>query len=334
MDSLTQFVLGATIGSLTLGTTISPRRAAILGGLVATLPDLDVLLPAADPIEAFVTHRGFSHSVIVHTLVTPVFGLLVERIDSRLAARRWLTWGMIWLALVTHALLDSFTTYGTRILWPLSDTAFSWSSIFIIDPLYTLPLLVAVVMALADRRSARRAAGIALVLSTVYLGWTLVAERIAAIKVASALQAAGIVPERLMMIPMPFNSLLWRGLVINGDTYVNVYRSILDREAAAPVFVHSRGPGVPIPAGAEGAVAAVATFTGGFHGFERVDDGLVLSDLRLGVPPNHVFSFRIARFEGEAAVAETPVRLPRPYRSEALGWIWQRIFDEKAPRRE
>ncbi len=334
MDSLTQFVLGATIGSLTLGTTISPRRAAILGGLVATLPDLDVLLPAAGPIEAFVTHRGFSHSVIVHTLVTPVFGLLVERIDPRLAARRWLTWGMIWLVLVTHALLDCFTTYGTRILWPLSDTAVSWSSIFIIDPHYTLPLLVAVIMALADRSSARRAAGIALVLSTAYLGWTQAAKRIAAAKVDSALQAAGIVPERLMMIPMPFNSLLWRGLAINGDTYVNVYRSILDREPAAAVFVHSRAAGVPIPPGAEGAVAAVATFTGGFHGFERADNGLVLSDLRLGVPPNHVFSFRIARLEGDSAVAEPPVRLPRPYRSEALGWIWQRIFDENAPRRE
>jgi len=334
MDSLTQFVLGATIGSLTLGTTISPRRAAILGGLIATLPDLDVLIPSADPIEAFVTHRGFSHSVIVHTVLTPVLGLLVERIDPRLAARRWLTWGTIWLVLVTHALLDCFTTYGTRILWPLSDTAYSWSSIFIIDPLYTLPLLVAVIMALAGRSSARRAAGIALVLSTAYLGWTQVAERIAAAKVASALQAKGIVPERVMLIPMPFNSLLWRGLAINGDTYVNVYRSILDREPAAPVFVHSRGAGVPIPPGAVGAVAAVAAFTGGFHGFVRIDDGLVLSDLRLGVPPNHVFSFRIARIEGESAVAEPSVRLPRPYRSDALGWIWQRIFDEKAPRQE
>lgn len=334
MDSLTQFVLGAAISAVTLGPTIAPRRAAILGGLVATLPDLDVLLPAADPIQAFVGHRGFSHSVIVHTVITPMLGLLVERIDERLADRRWLTWTTIWLALVTHALLDCFTTYGTRILWPLSDVAVTWSSIFIIDPLYTVPLLVAVVMALADRPSARRAAGIALVLSSAYLGWTLVAERLAAAKVATALEAAGIRPERLMMLPMPFNSLLWRGLAIDGDRYVNVYRSLFDREAASPVFIHTRSAGVPIPPEAEAGVVAVATFTRGFHGFERVDGGLVLTDLRLGVPPNHVFSFRIARLEGDRAVAEAPVRLSRPYRSEALTWIWSRIFDEKAPRQE
>lgn len=334
MDSLTQFVLGAAISAVTLGRTIAPRRAAILGGLVATLPDLDVLLPAADPIQAFVGHRGFSHSLIVHTLIAPVLGFLIEKIDGRLADRRWLTWTTVWLALTTHALLDAFTTYGTRLLWPLNDVAVTWSSIFIIDPLYTLPLLVAVVMALADRKSALRACGIALALSTAYLGWTLVAERIATAKVASALEAAGIKPERIMMLPMPFNSFLWRGLAIDGDRYVNVYRSLLDRDPASPVFIHSRSPGVPIPPEAEAGVVAVATFTRGFHGFERVDDGLILTDLRLGVPPNHVFSFRVARIEGDRAVAEPPTRLSRPYRSEALAWIWRRIFDEKAPRQE
>ncbi len=334
MDSLTQFVLGAAVGTAALGGTIAPRRAAILGGLVATLPDLDVLLPAADPIQAFVGHRGFSHSLVVHTLVAPILGFLVAKIDRRLAGRWWLTWATVWLALTTHALLDAFTTYGTRLLWPFSDLAVTWSSIFIIDPLYTLPLLVALIMAWMDRASARRAAIVALTLSSTYLGWTLVAERIAANKIAAALDAAGVRPERVMVIPMPFNSLLWRGLAIDGDRYVNVYRSIFDREAASPVFVHPRAAGVALPPEVEKGVRAVEGFTRGFHGFSQADGGLVLSDLRLGVPPNHVFSFRIARIEEGRAVAEPPVRLPRPYRSEGLSWVWQRIFDETAPREE
>ena len=54
---------------------------------------------------------------------------------------------MVWLCLVTHPLLDAFTVYGTQILLPFSDYPVGWSTLFIIDPLYTLPLVVGVVAA-------------------------------------------------------------------------------------------------------------------------------------------------------------------------------------------
>ena len=54
---------------------------------------------------------------------------------------------MVWLCLVTHPLLDAFTVYGTQVLLPFSDYPVAWSTLFIIDPLYTLPLVVGVVAA-------------------------------------------------------------------------------------------------------------------------------------------------------------------------------------------
>ena len=74
MDTLTQIVLGAGVCVAVLGRRLGPRRAAIAGGLLGTLPDLDVLIPAGDPVETFVSHRGFSHSLIIQAMVTPVIG--------------------------------------------------------------------------------------------------------------------------------------------------------------------------------------------------------------------------------------------------------------------
>lgn len=337
MDSVTQFALGATIGTLALGSRIGPRRAALFGGILATLPDLDVLLPTADPIDAFVNHRGFSHSVIVLTLVAPVFGEGLRLASKRLRDARIRCYASVWLILVTHAMLDAFTTYGTRILWPLSDEPFSFSTIFIIDPAYTIPLLVATLLALAGGRwrpSHAYVTRLALLLSSLYLAWTVVAQQIAERKVMAALARQGIVAERLLMIPMPFNSLLWRGLAVQGDRYFNVYRSVFDRDEAAIVHAHERRMALGDDLADDSRIAAVADFSRGFHAFRRAGDTLLLSDLRLGVEPNYVFTFRIAEFRQERPVLIYPERMPRGYDLTQLGWLWRRIFDESAPRKE
>ncbi len=75
MDSLTQFVLGAAVSTVLLGKKLGPRKAALIGGALGTLPDLDVLIPYDDPIDSFVYHRGWTHSV----LCTCIGGAIVGR---------------------------------------------------------------------------------------------------------------------------------------------------------------------------------------------------------------------------------------------------------------
>jgi inner membrane protein len=86
--------------------------------------------------------------------------------------RRW--WLALWLALVTHPLLDAMTVYGTQLALPFSARPFGLGSVFIIDPLYTLPLLAGLGVTLASQR--QRANAIGLALSTVYLGWGVIAQ--------------------------------------------------------------------------------------------------------------------------------------------------------------
>ena len=141
MDSVTQFTLGAVVSSALIGRHIGFRKAAIIGGLVGTVPDLDTFIPSADPVEKFISHRGPSHSIIIQALATPLFAEPLVRLFDALKDHRVRTYVAVYLMFATHALLDAMTIHGTKLLWPLTDMPFGVGSVFIIDPAYTLPLL-------------------------------------------------------------------------------------------------------------------------------------------------------------------------------------------------
>jgi inner membrane protein len=337
MDSVTQFALGAAIGTVALAPRIGARRAILAGGVLGTLPDLDVFLPATGPIDAFVNHRGFSHSLFMLTALSPLLAEGLRRLDFRLRESRLACYLGVWLILVTHVLLDAFTTYGTRIFWPLSDVPVSLSSIFIIDPLYTLPLLAAVLAGLIAGGwgpGLRRTAVAGLALSTAYLGWGLAAQGIAEAKVKQALAAAGQSYERLTLIPMPFTTLLWRGLAIDGDRYVNVYRSVFDSESAAPLHVHPRGQALEAELPDRAPVEKVATFSRGYYALAAAGSDVLLTDLRMGVEPNYVFTFKIAERNSPITGMVPAEQLERVNDAAQLSWLWRRIFDESALRTE
>jgi len=155
MDSVTQILLGAAVGEAVLGRRVG-RRALLWGGLCGLLPDLDVLIPYADAVKSFTFHRGFSHSIFVLTALTPIFVWLILKFHPTTRAYRWGWFKLVFLAFVTHILLDGLTVYGTQILWPLPTPPVMWSAIFIIDPAYSIPLLVGVVAAVVMSRKIGR----------------------------------------------------------------------------------------------------------------------------------------------------------------------------------
>ena len=107
-------------------------------------PDLDVLIfSAEDPLLKLQFHRHFTHSL----LFIPFGGLLCALVLHRILGRRWalpFTQTLLWsvLGFATHGLLDGCTSYGTQLLWPLSEQRYSWDVISIIDPLFTGPLML------------------------------------------------------------------------------------------------------------------------------------------------------------------------------------------------
>ena len=173
MDSITQLALGAAVGEAVLGKKVG-YRAAMWGAICGTIPDLDVLISLGDPIRDFTYHRGISHSFFFLTLLAPFVAWIIVKAHSstRQYRKQWLL--LVWLALCTHPILDSFTIYGTQILLPFTNHPISWSTIFIVDPTYTLCLLLGVIFALCFRSSFGKYSNqVGLFLSCVYLVWSI-----------------------------------------------------------------------------------------------------------------------------------------------------------------
>ena len=145
MDSLTQIVLGAAVGEAVLGKKVG-NKAMLYGAIAGTIPDLDVLSRyVVDTVTATEWHRGFSHSILFSVLFAPFFGWLVWKLDRKRNAT-WTDWSWLFFwGLFTHPILDAFTTWGTQLFWPF-ETRLAFQSIFVIDPLYTLPFLIFLVL--------------------------------------------------------------------------------------------------------------------------------------------------------------------------------------------
>lgn len=334
MDSLTQAVLGAGIQGTLLGRA-QGRKALLYGGLLATLPDLDVLMHYPDPVSLMTYHRGFSHSIFVLTALAAVLAGLVRKKWPKApysGARLFLT---LFLVLVTHPILDAFTVYGTQLFWPLARIPESWSAVFIIDPVYTLPLGAAVLGAalFGCTRRARRALAAALVFSTVYLGVSLAGRWHAERQVTQALRAQGVQPAALLATPMPFNTLLWRVIAKDGQgQYYEAVSGWLDR---GPPEMLALPLHLPLRAILDGVALheRLRWFTNDWLRYDVLGDALVVTDLRMGVAGYYTFRFVMAERGSDGAwQAITPRRWP----SGRGGWpqmqlLLARIFDSGAP---
>lgn len=342
MDSLSQIVLGGAIAA-----AIAPaahRRAALLAGAaLGTLPDLDslpILLLTDDPVALMTMHRSFSHSLFVLPWVGGLIWWLCKQRNGRVAQApaRWF-WA-IQLALITHPLLDAFTVYGTQLWWPLQPHPTMWSSVFIIDPLYTIWLLIACVLAWwwRDRTAARRALLAGLVLSSAYLGWSLLAKAQVDRVAERSLAAMGLDDAPYFSVPMPFNTLLWRVVAMTPSGYVEAEYSIASDRG--PMNFRGYPSNVQALAEARGipAVQRLQWFNRGFMRARVRDDGvLVLSDLRMGLEPDYNFSFEVARRQGGRWQPMPPVQ--QPWRAPISGWsglrtllaaMWHRIWHADA----
>ena len=340
MDSITHLFLGGAIAAAIV--PARHRRAALLAGAALnTLPDLDSLfiaLATNDPVSLMTVHRSFSHSLFVLPVLGWLIWCLCRQRRKRVAESplRWF-WA-IQLALVTHPLLDAFTVYGTQLLWPLHMPPVMGSSLFIIDPLYTVWLFGGCVAAWFAREKplAQRALLAGLALSTAYLGWSLAAKARVDDQADRALAAMGLQGAPRFSVPMPFNTLLWRVVAMTPDGYVIGDRSLVADHGA----MRFKGYKSNVQALAEAkhiqAVQELAWFNRGFMRAQVVGDELVLSDLRMGLEPDYNFNFAVAVREGGQWRAIPPRQLQAAYRApvasgklkDALAQLWHRIWHQ------
>lgn len=242
MDSLTQIVLGGAIGELVAGKKLG-NKAILWGAIAGTIPDLDVFVRVFyHPIEAALVHRGFSHSILFAVIFGPLMGWILDRAtQKKYGLRLWIKlffWGII-----THPMLDMFTNYGTQFFWPL-DYRITFNSVFVIDPLYTLPFMFLLIWAMRlDKESIKRRKlnKIGLIYSTSYLALGLLIKWFVWRDADTYFKSKGITLERMMVTPMPFTNLYWYVLGEEKSKYHLTNRSLLNSKID-PHKTIERGP--------------------------------------------------------------------------------------------
>ncbi|NRA65978.1 MAG: metal-dependent hydrolase [Pseudobacteriovorax sp.] len=329
MDSITQLTLGAAVSEAIVGKHVG-RKAAAWGAFLGTFPDLDVFIPMGNPVADFVYHRSFSHSLIVLAALTPLWTWIILRIHKNSAPWKQ-KWTLAVLAVFfTHALLDSLTIYGTQIFWPITRYPVSIGSMFIVDPGYTVPLLLGVLIYLISRKPSlgARANSIGLVLSTAYLIWSLGVQQFVKHRAVASLEKAGLPVETLMITPTPFNTLLWRLVSVGDDGYHVGYTSIFDESSEVSFRKIPSRYDIAHQLRDHPPVAELTRFTHGLYSVDLVGINWVISDIRMGVEPGYVFQFAIARQE-DGQITPIPPERQQPRRDlSRLGILFDRIFDE------
>lgn len=148
MDSISQAALGAAIGEAVLGKKTG-NKGAVLGAIIATIPDLDVAFYLFfNKFEMLSIHRGFSHSILFSLPGAFLIAYILQRIKWTKKVSYFRRWIFSWLALFTHILLDTFTAYGTQLFLPFSNKRVGFDSINVVDPVYTVPLLIGLICSL------------------------------------------------------------------------------------------------------------------------------------------------------------------------------------------
>jgi inner membrane protein len=249
VDSITQAVLGAAVGELMLGKRMG-NRALAWGALFGTLPDLDaVFAPFFSTAGKLWWHRGPSHSLVVMIAVSWLLSPRLEKFWKRDKISKVRAGWFVFAAWSTHVLIDCFTVYGTSVLWPFPVRRVAFNNLFIIDPLFTLPMVVALVW-LAFLRTKkqlpkrRRLNAWGLGISASYVLLSVGMKFAASAGFDADLAGRGTVFKRRMEAPTPFNILLWRSVVDRGDEFWVGYRTVFERRAA-PVrwTIYPKGAG-------------------------------------------------------------------------------------------
>ena len=219
MDSFTQIVLGIATAELVAGKKLQ-NRTFLYGAILGTIPDLDIIVGKfMSDVDGVGIHRGMSHSLLFFLFLAPFLAILITKIEKGKIDFKNVFWMVFW-CLTTHVLLDMFTSWGTQILWPL-EHRFALKTIFVIDPLYTVPLLISLFYVwknkeyLVRKKYLRRG----LIISSSYLLLTCVLKLIAVHQFEKALELHNITYEELIVKPTAFNTILWNANIASPNGY-------------------------------------------------------------------------------------------------------------------
>jgi inner membrane protein len=317
MDSITQVTLGAAIGDM-VGGKDAGKKGMLWGGIAGLIPDLDIIFqPLYRQSEYFLFHRGISHSMLFTVLLAPLLALTAYYIhrNTKVTYNRW--WLIAFLGLFTHPLLDIMTVYGTGFYEPFSNARLSLATINIVDPLYTLPLLIPLIIRMVRKNTSDvgKLVRTGFIVGQVYLSLTMLNSWYMTNLFEDNLAAQNVHYEKILAAPTLLNNVLWYGVAVNdtsawfgfhshldGDTHVTFKRVPRNTHLAQKVDQFD--------------MENLKRFSKGFYLLKETDEGIVWTDMRFGFTDMNTFVFNFEFDEPEK----------RPFMASSDDGAFRRFF--------
>ncbi len=337
MDSLTQIVLGAACGEAVLGKKIG-NKALLFGAIGGTIPDLDVFVGSwlyGNEIDAMLFHRGFMHSILFSVAGAFLLGWLVHKLynsGKRLhltTQRNWVS--LFFWSLFTHPILDCFTPYGTQLFAPISNYRVAFNNIAVVDPVYTLPFLIClIVLMFFNRQSNGRRLWLKLGIgiSSAYMVFTFGNKFYMDSVFRTTLNAKGVHYKRYYAQPTIFNNVLWYGVAETDSLYHVGYYSLLDKNNTFSDFRALPKKRALHPENYS-RVKDLAWFSNDYYSIYKIGDNeYQYNDLRYPVTNDtHSTSsvFRFILYKENGQINMKPFERNEDNISDALNALWERL---------
>lgn len=334
MDPLTHGALGAAVAGLVTGKD-KDMRAPAVGALAGALPDIDIIPTLfLGPMSQLDLHRGLTHSLLFAALISPILGFILYRLNGKQAVPRGFTaWSLIvLLGILSHILLDCFTSYGTRIFLPFSDYRVAWGTIAVVDPLFSLPVILAALSLFLFRQNdavGKRVLHAGLSLGLVYCAATVLNKEHIDSVFRRSLADQDIRFTRLMTTPMPFTNFLWVGIAEGDHYFYTGYYSNLDGRDTI-LFTQDRKNHEYIrEISGHDRVRKLISFAREFYTIDAEEGTLIFNDLRYGslaagggAEKQYIFSYAITNNGGNPEIIR---RVRSRLSPETLLMLFKRI---------
>ncbi len=286
MDNITHIVLGAALGEAVAGKRIG-KRALFAGAIAGNIPDIDVFLATYQSVpDSLLSHRGFTHSILFCVPATFLFSWLFRRWKHS-GSDDFVLWLKVFsLGLFSHILLDACTSYGTGWFEPFSHYRVSFNNIFVVDPFYTLPMLVSFIALLILKRNANKRKlwnAIGFGLSTAYLAYASFVKITINTTVEENLASNKISAQEYVTTPTPLNCFLWYIMVKDSTGFYLGYHSVFDKTEKIDFHFYPQNQAMLAPFLKDKGVDKLVRFSEGYYCLTADDSAQIdFHDLRFG----------------------------------------------------
>lgn len=337
MDPLTQGVLGVT-ASQVVSTRKEKLLAAVLGFFSGMAPDLDVLISSStDPLLELEYHRHFTHSLffipIGGLICATIFYALTPRLKTKLSFKKMYVFCVAGYA--SHAVLDACTTYGTQLFWPFSNARIAWNTVSVIDPLYTVPLIILLLFAVFKR--SHKFAIAAFIYAFFYIGLGFIQNHRAENLAYQLAETRGHQPINLGVKPSMANLITWKSVYeFEGRYYVDAVRvlkshRIIEGSSTEKLVIEKHFPWLDLNSQQAKDIERFSWFSNHHLGIDPDNENRII-DIRYSLLPNKMTGMWGITLSQTAKQDEhivwTTTRPNRDNVPEQFGLLWEMLKAE------